>query len=191
MSREGDGFLKRWSQRKTEAREAPPEPEAASAESSDVASQPEVDLDLLPSLDDLNEATDITGFLQKGVPETLRNAALRKMWETNVAIRDYIGPADYQWDFNAASPFVGYGGMTPGTDIAGLVREVAEYHLKPAPDAEMTADNADGALPGGVPAALPDTAPDVAVETGPGDGGEDDPTVNLPVRRRHGGATPR
>ena len=48
-----------------------------------------------------DRTTDITGFLRKGVPEHLRNAALRKSWALDPAIRNYVNPAlDYAYDWN-------------------------------------------------------------------------------------------
>src|SRR4051794_230473 len=73
-----DRFLSRWSQRKRlaaeEARKAAapapaPEPEPEPA----VAEEP-FDLSLLPSLDELTPETDLSLFLQKGVPDEVRNA---------------------------------------------------------------------------------------------------------------------
>lgn len=200
MNSGGDGFLTRWSRRKVEAKQAEPTIAPASAPDESVvpASECAVDLDLLPSLEELTEATDITGFLKKGVPEALRNAALRKMWETDAAIRDYVGLAELQWDFNAAAPFAGYGELSLGADIAGMVREIADYHLKPAAKAELSRNEVAAAAPMPHSAALPEPedhgpvdstlAADLsegAAET------EDDGPAALPPRRRHGGATPR
>src|SRR5690606_16652435 len=81
---EDKGFLSRWSERKAQARRR--EIDAAAApeqpgrpEPSDNGQPDSVDPASLPSLEDLNEASDFTPFLQKGVPETLRKAALRKL----------------------------------------------------------------------------------------------------------------
>ena len=49
--------------------------------------------------------------MQKGVPEALRNAALRKMWVLDPSIRNYVGEAlDYAWDWNAPGGVPGSGG---------------------------------------------------------------------------------
>lgn len=200
MNSGDDGFLTRWSRRKAEAKQAEPAPVPlrTPGESDPAAPEPEIDLDLLPSLEELTEATDITGFLKKGVPEALRNAALRKMWETDVAIRDYIGPADFQWDFNSGTPFAGYGTLTPGADIAGMVREIADYHLKAVVDAEIPAEDGPAALPVqpgvNLPAPEDDGGADTATAVVPIEGAasaEPDDAVAFQPRRRHGGATPR
>lgn len=54
----------------------------------------------LPSLESLGPGSDLRPFLRPGVAPALRNAALRRMWTVDPAIRDYIGPADYAWDWN-------------------------------------------------------------------------------------------
>ncbi len=45
----------------------------------------------LPSLDSIGPQTDITVFLQSGVPAGLRLAALRRAWAMDPAIRDFKG----------------------------------------------------------------------------------------------------
>ena len=90
--------------------ETEPEPDAPAAEAPNrrrprplpkPMSTPEFDLSSLPKLEELTAATDITAFLRKGVPEHLRNAALRKSWALDPAIRNYVNPAlDYAYDWN-------------------------------------------------------------------------------------------
>jgi hypothetical protein len=130
MSGDDKGFLSRWSQRKQEAKQ--PERDAPAAEA-DVASEPvassaaepEFDLSSLPKLEDLTETTDITVFLRKGVPEHLRNAALRKSWALDPAIRNYVNPAlDYAYDWNTPGGVPGNGEIGPGVDIARMVSQI-------------------------------------------------------------------
>ncbi|HTE93722.1 MAG TPA: DUF3306 domain-containing protein, partial [Bradyrhizobium sp.] len=90
QSADNKNFLARWSQRKHEAKQ--PDRDAPTA-NSDAPSGPvaesevvqEFDLSSLPKLEDMTATTDITGFLRKGVPEHLRNAALRKSWALDPA----------------------------------------------------------------------------------------------------------
>jgi hypothetical protein len=127
---EDKGFLARWSQRKREAKQ--PEREAPVADA-DVppgpaaegdAAQP-FDLSSLPKLEDLTEATDITGFLRKGVPEHLRNAALRKSWALDSAIRNYVNPAlEYAYDWNTPGGVPGSSEIGAGVDVARLVSQI-------------------------------------------------------------------
>lgn len=126
------GFLSRWSQRKQEAKEAkqeqgkepsPAEPTLGPA--SEKNAEPEFDLSSLPKLEDLTETTDITAFLRKGVPEQLRNAALRKSWALDPAIRNYVNPAlDYAYDWNTPGGVPGSGEIGAGVDVARMVSQI-------------------------------------------------------------------
>jgi Protein of unknown function (DUF3306) len=134
MSDEDQGddksFLARWSQRKREAKQPDREPPAAEADvpSAPVAESdapPELDLSRLPKLEDLTASTDITGFLGKGVPEHLRNAALRKSWALDPAIRNYVNPAlDYAYDWNTPGGVPGSSEIGAGIDVARLVSQI-------------------------------------------------------------------
>jgi len=130
---EGDedkGFLARWSQGKREANQpeheapladadVPPKPVAESD-----AAQP-FDLSSLPKLEDVTETTDITGFLRKGVPEHVRNAALRKSWALDPAIRNYVNPAlEYAYDWNTPGGVPGSSEIGAGMDVARLVSQI-------------------------------------------------------------------
>lgn len=127
---EDKSFLARWSQRKREAKQ--PEREApvadANVPSKPVAegdAAPEFDLSTLPKLEDVTETTDITGFLRKGVPEHLRNAALRKSWALDPAIRNYVNPAlEYAYDWNTPGGVPGSSEIGAGMDVARLVSQI-------------------------------------------------------------------
>src|SRR3977135_1221846 len=127
---EDKSFLARWSQRKREAKQ--PEHEAPVADS-DVQSKPvaeddaapEFDLSTLPKLEDVTETTDITGFLRKGLPEQLRNAALRKSWALDPAIRNYVNPAlEYAYDWNTPGGVPGSSEIGAGMDVARMVSQI-------------------------------------------------------------------
>jgi hypothetical protein len=125
---EPNGFLSRWSQRKQEAKQESSKPaqdgDAPEPVAENVA-EPEFDLSSLPKLEELTETTDITGFLQKGVPEQLRNAALRKSWALDPAIRNYVNPAlDYAYDWNTPGGVPGSGEIGPGVDVARMVSQI-------------------------------------------------------------------
>lgn len=129
---EDKGFLTRWSQRKQEARqpEAVPDTPAPEAEIPPAAvpegeAVPEFDLSSLPKLEEMTGATDITGFLQKGVPEHLRNAALRKSWALDPAIRNYVNPAlEYAYDWNVPGGVPGSSEIGAGMDVARMVLQI-------------------------------------------------------------------
>src|SRR5262245_28940875 len=105
MSADEKGFLARWSERKREATRAESEPKPAPSAApgtdpppAEVVGETEQPIDLasLPKLEELTADTDMTVFFKKGVPESIRNAALRKAWALDPAIRDYVSPAlDY------------------------------------------------------------------------------------------------
>jgi hypothetical protein len=123
-------FLARWSQRKREAK--PPDRDAPAAEAdvptgsaAEIDTAPEFDLSSLPKLEDITATTDITGFLRKGVPEHLRNAALRKSWALDPAIRNYVNPAlEYAYDWNTPGGVPGSSEIGAGMDVARLVSQI-------------------------------------------------------------------
>src|SRR3977135_3828803 len=124
------GFLARWSQRKQKASQ--PEGDAPVADA-EVPPEPvvkndagqEFDLSSLPRLEEMTSATDITAFLRKGVPEHLRNAALRKSWALDPAIRNYVNPAlDYAYDWNTPGGVPGSSEIGAGVDVARLVSQI-------------------------------------------------------------------
>jgi TorA maturation chaperone TorD len=67
------------------------------------------DLASLPSLQSITAGTDIRSFLASAVPVELTRAALRRAWVTDPAIRDFIGIAENQWDFNDPTAMPGFG----------------------------------------------------------------------------------
>jgi hypothetical protein len=129
---EDKSFLARWSQRKQEAKQPEPKQDAPAATSdipsepiAEVEAEPEFDLSTLPKLEELTETTDITGFLRKGVPEHLRNAALRKSWALDPAIRNYVNPAlDYAYDWNTPGGVPGNSELGAGIDVARMVSQI-------------------------------------------------------------------
>lgn len=202
-------FLKRWSRRKQEARTVDQAPPAAEAATTPPAAppEPEVDLSKLPSLDSINAATDITGFLRKGIPAELSHAALRRAWAADPAIRDFVGLAENAWDFTDPNAIPGFGALhgTPEQigamveRVIGGVRETAEKLASELPEKEQEQQKSDQeagisaaeALPHAVVSetSLPDAhmEPIAAAQPEASDEDGDD----MPVRRRtHGGALP-
>jgi hypothetical protein len=131
---EPENFIARWSRRKREAAEdeatkssAAPDATAESAhpsedrrEESDAprarsgASEPPEfapDLAKLPPIETITAETDIRAFLAPGVPPELTRAALRRVWAADPKIRDFVGLADYDWDFNAPGAMTGFGSL--------------------------------------------------------------------------------
>ena len=138
MSAGNENIFARWSRRKQAVRESetpppdegerivdaavPPaeaepafqqpaaEPAAGEPEAADAAEP-------LPRLEDLTAESDLAAFLRKGVPKALKSAAMRKMWSLDPAIRDYIGPSEYAWDFNQPGSMAGFGPLDASDDM--------------------------------------------------------------------------
>jgi hypothetical protein len=108
-----ENFLARWSRLKREAAsEVTSVGEDAPAEApqeADVPSIPVFDPASLPSIESIDAATDIRPFLEACVPEELTRAALRSTWSADPAIRDFVGIAESQWDFNDPATIPGFG----------------------------------------------------------------------------------
>src|SRR5260221_2933445 len=159
------GFVARWSQRKQEAKQPERETPVADAEvaavpATEAEAPEEFDLSSLPSLDELTSETDITAFLRKGVPEHLRNAALRKSWALDPAIRNYVNPAlDYAYDWNTPGGVPGSGELDAGIDVARLVSQImgtGETATEPSVSAvENHAELASEPAPSGEPQSGP------------------------------------
>lgn len=136
-----DDFLSRWSRLKREAaNETPPadkaeaghqdQPAPAAADrssvpASDGPAEPAFDLASLPSLESITAATDVRVFMQPGVPAALTQAALRRAWSTDPAIREFIGLAENAWDFTAPDSMPGFGPLDPA-EIPRLLASVFE-----------------------------------------------------------------
>ncbi|NKE46472.1 DUF3306 domain-containing protein [Roseomonas frigidaquae] len=217
MSDAEDGFLSRWSRLKrrpepevTPGPDVTPEPEVTpgadamaeggfkspAPQACPIPGVPEIDLSALPRIEDLTESSDFTLFLRPGVPAALRGAALRRMWSLDPTIRDFIGPADYAWDYNNPA------GMPPGfsLDIGGKLKELLAQAIGERPEGEApqpgpsVATAEEAAAPqlaaeadhdaeydeGGEVASVPDALQQAALPA-------EDPPV---PRRRHGGAMP-
>lgn len=129
-------FLARWSRRKRESQAEPAKPAAAQPTPPSEVDDDEGEFDLssLPSIDEINAATDITAFLGKGIPRELSRAALRRAWATDPAIRDFVGLAENAWDFNDPTAMPGFGPLDCSSEelaalvdrIVGGVREAAQ-----------------------------------------------------------------
>ena len=91
----------------------------AAAPATDPPASPAFDLASLPPLQSITAGTDIRSFLASNVPLELTKAALRRAWVTDPAIRDFIGIAENQWDFNDPNAMPGFGPLTAG-DVPGL-----------------------------------------------------------------------
>lgn len=148
---EDEKFLSRWSQRKLAAakedqnvatpNEQPVQGLESEADVAEKSTEEAFDLSTLPKLEEISETTDITSFLKKGVPESLRNAALRKSWALDPAIRNYVNPAlEYAYDWNTPGGVPGTSELAIGTDIVRMVSQIMGHDDSPG-DAETGKQN--------------------------------------------------
>ncbi len=79
----------------------------------------------LPPVTSITQASDIRQFLQAGVPAELVRAALRAAWVTDPTIRDFIGIADNQWDFNDPAAMPGFGPLEAADSARGFAQRSA------------------------------------------------------------------
>ena len=135
---EPENFLSRWTRLKREATETPeaavPDagadasreaaPSVDAAAPSTPALEPAIDLSALPSIESITAATDIRAFLAPGVPAELTRAALRRAWVADPQIRNFVGIAENQWDFNDPNGIPGFGSLSPLDDVRRLVAQV-------------------------------------------------------------------
>jgi hypothetical protein len=165
----------------------------------------------LPSIETITVDTDIRGFLQSRVPAALTRAALRQAWATDPAIRDFIGIAENQWDFNDPTAMPGFGPMRETDNVptllaralgdrdklADMVSEIpapVENALPPVASRELSSpDQSLQRTSEGLSAAdrisdLPDDSNESTAVRNDGVAEEDDSERNY---RSHGSALPR
>jgi hypothetical protein len=154
-----DNFLSRWSRKKMEdKREDAEQPEPAAdaappqgenletpageqtpgADAKPQAGAPVFDLSQLPSIDSIGAQTDISAFLQAGVPTELRHAALRRAWSLDPAIRDFRGLQENDWDFNDPTGVPGFGPLPADFDVKQMVAQL--FGEKPHDDSAKPAE---------------------------------------------------
>ncbi len=110
--KDDQGFLDRWSRRKRgsdalsseDTASHPPTETHATAEP-DAEAQRRL-VESLPDVDSLTEESDFTAFLQQGVPDELRQRALRKLWRLNPVFANLDGLNDYDLDYTDAAAVV-------------------------------------------------------------------------------------
>jgi hypothetical protein len=204
-----DNFVARWSRMKREAAaqskaETPaPKPREARGEQpakplDDVHAKPEPPFDpaTLPPIDSIVAGSDIRAFLQKGVPAELTNAALRRAWTSDPAIRDFIGLAENQWDFTDPAGIPGFGPLEASDRVHDLVAQA--MGKLPEADAAGLSEESRGAVPSDRVDEVP--APPRPGEPGPETEAEiaasqqEDPRCDVappPRRKGHGRALPQ
>jgi hypothetical protein len=103
----GEPFLKRWSRLKSgddaQAGDADIDAEAEEgvvAETPGDGEAPAIDPADLPDVESLDKDSDYTVFMQEGVPDAVRNLALRKLFASNPALAVLDGLNDYDDDYS-------------------------------------------------------------------------------------------
>jgi hypothetical protein len=129
---DSENFLARWSRLKREAAlEEHGAGEHAPVEALQEADEPRPAFDpaSLPAIELIDATTDIRPFLEACVPEELTRAALRSTWSADPAIRDFIGIAESQWDFNDPATIPGFGVRAAADYVCNLAaREVGSLN---------------------------------------------------------------
>jgi Protein of unknown function (DUF3306) len=106
---ERDNVFLRWVRLKHTSQQAVSSEAATEQRGIDAAMPEPFDPATLPSIDSITADTDIVAFLRSDVPTELTRAALRRAWTSDPAIRDFIGVAENQWDFNDPNGIAGFG----------------------------------------------------------------------------------
>ena len=205
--RGADHFLLRWARLKRASDSARQTVSTAETTSSPQAGDPPdqpFDRASLPSLERIVADTDIGAFLQSGVPADLTRAALRRAWVSDPAIRDFIGIAENQWDFNDPDGIPGFGVLPVAdgapaavTQVFSRLGDIPEALSELPPSAELDRRRMTDSEP------TPDKSycADRTVSDSPATADEAEPAakqtrtlVQVEMssnRRRHGSALPR
>jgi hypothetical protein len=214
--KEEDGFLRRWSERKRAAREAAADPgaqgpdtvpdPAAGEAGAEPAPEPGAltpeEVAALPPVETVDDLGELRRFLSKGVPDLLRQAALRRIWRLDPRIRDHVDVAlDYAYDWNTPGGVPGSGALVSRAGVARMADSL--FSKQPARSEPGAAPAAETEAPRHRVTEVPESAaakqeepvgpvPGVdapaAAETAPGTPDDGEPTPR--PRRGHGGATP-
>lgn len=210
-----DNFLSRWSRRKSEAgaqsaRETsaplegnergevvtPPCGEAKSpvtpGSEPPASSVPDFDVSSLPPIEAIGADTDISAFMQKGVPSALRHAALRRVWSADPAIRDFVGPNENFWDAAGPDGIPGFGDLDPNLDVKRMVSELFG-EIEPAKAEAETSEFTSASGPSVESSETPspsDDRPSQHIENAAPQQQMSEPAPAKNITRRHGGAKP-
>ena len=194
---EHEDFLSRWSRLKRESGMEGCVEEKPSVElpATDPAPAAVFDVATLPPIESIVADSDIRPFLALGVPAELTRAALRSAWAADPAIRDFVGIAESQWDFNDPAAIPGFGPLGVAESaraletraLAGLnsavegMRESPEEAARPTPASIDPQGSAPADEVRQVAAAPADSPSKNASEARPGS----------PATHPHGGALPQ
>ena len=182
---DSETFLSRWLRLKRESEAALPPADAPSPPAFDPAS--------LPPIESIVADSNIQQFLHEAVPAELTRAALRSAWTADPAIRDFVGIAENQWNFNDHACIPGFGPLEAADYLAAqALAGLTSVGQEMPQDAEGTVQSASPrSEPVEAPRPVPVAAANVAAAADGGGerGGETDSGLVAP--RSHGSALPQ
>jgi hypothetical protein len=210
-----DNFLSRWSRRKSEASAQSARETSAPLEGNErgevvtppcgeekspgtpgseppAPSVPDFDVSSLPPIEAIGADTDISAFMQKGVPSALRHAALRRVWSADPAIRDFVGPNENFWDAAGPDGIPGFGDLDPNLDVKRMVSELFG-EIEPAKAKPETSEITSASGPSVESSETPspsDDRPSQHIENAAPQQQMSEPAPAKKITRRHGGAKP-
>ncbi|HXF66488.1 MAG TPA: DUF3306 domain-containing protein [Burkholderiales bacterium] len=142
-------FLSRWSRLKREAAQAQPETEdRAAGKHPEPAAAPKEPAPPLPPLDELTPGSDFRAFFQPKVDESLKRAALKKLFkDPHFNVMDGLDP--FIEDFNRCEPI-------PEAMLAGLKQAQKLYDWARGEEPEAAGERSGLASGTAVPAVAPE-----------------------------------
>jgi hypothetical protein len=141
-----EDFLSRWSRLKgaSGVQEGGVEEKGDAPPAAEVSPPAAFDQSSLPPIESIVADSDIRPFLEPLVPAELTRAALRRAWNSDPAIRDFVGIADNQWDFNDQTAIPGFGplGAADGArylaiQTVGIPNSAADEAVEASPIVEQ------------------------------------------------------
>jgi Protein of unknown function (DUF3306) len=186
---DSETFLSRWLRLKRESEAGLPAADAPSLAAFDPAS--------LPPIESIAADTDIQQFLNEAVAPELTRAALRSAWTADPAIRDFVGIAENQWNFNDHACIPGFGPLEAVDYLAaqalGSLTNVAQetpHAAKSTERSAMPAEPLEAVRPPAAPPFIGKTT-GVVETAGVGEAGGGETGSGAAAPRAHGGALPQ
>jgi hypothetical protein len=185
---DSETFLSRWLKLKGQAEAASPPIDPPSPAPFDLAS--------LPPLHLIVADTDMQQFMHETVPEEVTRAALRSAWTSDPAVRDFVGIAENQWDFNDHASMPGFGPIEAADYLATQALQSLADAVQIAPeDARSIAETrcADSETKGADRLPMAPNHEEIIdeVETVTVAAESESTPINVAAPRTHGRAMPR
>jgi len=135
-------------------------------------------------------------FMHEAVPEEVTRAALRSAWTADPAVRDFVGVAENQWDFNDQASMPGFGPIEAADYLATQALQSLTDAVQSAPeDARSVADTkrTDSETKGSDQLPLAPNREEIieGVETVTIAAESESAAIDLATPRTHGRAMPR